>query len=107
MNEQELYARLGRQAVAIDKWRENYAALLNVFAGVVKGDIARSRVLINLTEQSWIVSEPNTTPNQPATFNGAPSVVVGNPEPDPEPVDPVPEPIRERLEMSNSINGVD
>lgn len=72
----ELYAKIGQQHLTIEAQDAAYNQLLGVLAQVVNGKIERSRVLVNLTARTWMVSEPGTTPSTPATFNGLPEVVI-------------------------------
>lgn len=76
MSETKLYEQLGRKQSALDDLGEAYNALLRLLAGVVSGDIDRSRVLVNLTARSWAVTEPGTRPSMPAMINGQPECVV-------------------------------
>ena len=76
MTEAELYAKIGKQHTIIEDQDAAYSRLLELLAGVVVGNIDRARVLVNLTDRSWIVSEPNTSPGTPATINGLPEIAV-------------------------------
>ena len=84
MNEQELLAKVGLQHIKLEQQDEAYRKLLNVLAGVVSGVIAASRVLINVTEKTWLVTAEGERPGMPATINGLPLCVVAPPDPVPE-----------------------
>lgn len=73
----KLYEQIGRKQERIEELDNAYTALLNTFAGVLVGEIEPSRVALNLTDRSWVVSEPGTSPPMPATVNGLPIVVIG------------------------------
>jgi hypothetical protein len=81
MNEQELLAKIGRQQIDHEKLDYQYGQLLSLLAGVVSGEIARSRVLVNLTDRTWLFTNPGESPPLPATINGLPVVIVAPPEP--------------------------
>lgn len=81
----KLYEKIGRQQETIEAQDTNYTALLNVLAAVVNGTIDRSRVMVNLTDRQWVVSEPGTMPTMPSTVNGLPQCVTA-PEPELEPL---------------------
>ena len=81
MNELELLARIGKQQIDHEQLDFQYGQLLNLLAGVVSGSIARSRVLVNLTDRTWLFTEPGESPGLPATINGLPVCVVAPPEP--------------------------
>lgn len=86
MNETDLLARIGRLVILRESQDAEYAALLGVLAGVLKGDISPGRVLVDLTNRRWQVVEANQKPLLPPTINGLPEVVVGtDPPPPPEP----------------------
>lgn len=76
MTESQLYEKLGRQQTRLEQQDEAYTLLLQRFAGVVSGELDRSRVLVNLTDRTWTVSEPGTRPATPPTINGLPLCVV-------------------------------
>lgn len=80
MNETELYARLGRQAVAIEQERASYDALLRTLADVISGKTAPSRVMVNLTAGSWNVCPEAFSQAMPAQVNGLPACVVAPPQ---------------------------
>jgi hypothetical protein len=81
MTEDEAFARIGRQAVQIEQLGGAYGTLLDLLAKVVRGDIDRSRILVNLTDRTWAYCEAGATPALPAQINGLPVCVVGSPEP--------------------------
>ncbi len=72
----KLYEQLGRKQERVEELDAAYTALLGLLANVVSGEIDRSRVLVNLTDRQWAVSEAGTTPSTPSTINGLPRVVV-------------------------------
>ena len=76
---QELFAKIGEQHLAIEDKDKFIGGLLGVFAGVLKGEIEPSRVMLNLTSRSWIVAPEHLSPGMPATVNGLPECVVGKP----------------------------
>lgn len=78
----QLYAVLGRKQLQLEEQDRSYTALLNLLVGVLCGDIEPSRVLVNLTDRTWRVSEPGTSPGMPATINGLPRCIVGQSGPD-------------------------
>lgn len=73
----EALAAVGKKQVAFEKLDAEYSKLLQVLAGVVSGDIARSRVLVNLTDRTYLFVSPGCRPPMPATINGLPVCVVG------------------------------
>ena len=75
-----VYERLGRKQEQLENLDEAYTTLLKLLAGVVSGEIARSRVLVNLTERSWALVPEGQTPAHPAVINGLPEYVVGQPD---------------------------
>lgn len=77
MTESQLYEKIGRLQLAVDDRSQQYMALLQLLADVISGTIEASRVMVNLTDQSWIYSEAGTQPAVPPTINGLPNVVVG------------------------------
>lgn len=87
MNENELLAKIGRQHLLLEKQDEAYGQLLQLLAQVVRGDVDRSRVMVNLTAKGWMVAPEGFRPDLPATINGLPFCVVAPvraPEPEPE-----------------------
>ncbi len=84
MTESQLYERLGRQQVELEKERACFTSALQCMAHMLTGEIDLSRVMVNLTERSFHWSEPGTRPSLPATINGVP-VCVTAPEKNPEP----------------------
>lgn len=85
MNETQLYEALGRKQMAFETLDAAYTALLGLLAKVVSDEISPTRVIVDLTNRAWAVSEPGTRPGLPATINGLPVCVVA-----PEPVASVP-----------------
>jgi len=88
----KLYADLGKKQERIEQLDAAYNALLGLLAGVVAGNIDRSRVLVNLTDRSWSLSAAGERPGLPATINGLPECVVA--PPDAAPPEPAPDPER-------------
>ncbi len=84
----KLYEKLGRQQETIEDLNEAYTALLNLLANVVGGQVARSRLLVNLTNRSWELAPEGQRPGMPATINGQPVCVVAPDEPAPAPEEP-------------------
>lgn len=78
---ERLYAKIGRQAERIEDLDAAYDHLLALFARVITGEVARSRVLLNLTERTWTLAPEGRSPAGPATINGLPRCVLGAPEP--------------------------
>lgn len=85
----ELYAKIGKQHLELEQRKEGHTKLLRMLASVVSGEIDRSRVLVNLTDETYSWTEPGTRPGRPATFNGMPYVVMAPDEPAPVPVGPI------------------
>lgn len=85
MNELELaYAEIGRNKVTIDRLNADYNKLLSALGSVASGEVARSRVLVNLTERSWLFTPAGETPAMPTTINGLPICLVYDPSKDEE-----------------------
>lgn len=82
MDEQSLFARIGRMQLTAEAQDEAYARLLNLLALVVAGQIDPARVLVNLTDRKWELARPGERPALPAQVNGLPACVVA-PAPDP------------------------
>lgn len=76
MNEEQLLARLGRQALEIERLNECYNQVARALADVVSGNIAASRVLVNLTDRTYTIAAEGECPPVPATINGLPVCVV-------------------------------
>ncbi len=83
-----MYEMLGRKQAALEEQDVNYTQLLNLTAGLVRGDVDPGRVLINLTARSWSLCPPGERQGLPATINGLPVCVVAPPPP----AAPAPEP---------------
>lgn len=84
----ELYARIGRQAIRIEQQDTAFEALLNHFADVLEGKIDPRRVLINRTGKELQIAPDGFTAAMPATINGFPVCAVYTPfkfPPEPEP----------------------
>ncbi len=73
---QNLYAMLGQKQERIEHLDHAYDALLGLLGKVVSGEVARSRVLVNLTERSWALAPVGQTPGLPAQMNGVPVCIV-------------------------------
>lgn len=56
-----------------------YDKLLGVLAGVSSGEIATERLLVNLTDRSFVVHKEGESFGLPATINGLPNCVAGVP----------------------------
>lgn len=82
----ELYAKVGRQHVQLEKQDAAFTQVLSLAAGLVNGEIDRSRVLINLTDRAWMVVPAGERPPMPATVNGLPRCVVAPETAAPEPI---------------------
>lgn len=79
MNENDLYAKIGRLQTELEAVKADRSKLVRVCAEIVSGECDVSRVLVNLTDEtvSWVpVGE---TPSLPARFNGVPVCVVAPP----------------------------
>jgi len=72
----ELYEALGRKQLQLEQQDAAYSQILRLVAEIVCGKIDRTRVLVNLTDRTWAVSEPGTRPATPGTINGVPECVV-------------------------------
>jgi hypothetical protein len=83
MNESQLYEKIGRTQTAYDALDAEYTKLIQVLAQVVQGGIARSRVLVDLTNRRFEVAAPEQSPSLPATINGLPVCVVAPLESEP------------------------
>lgn len=71
------YAAVGRKQVELEASKAAYSKLLAVFAEVISGKCARSRVLVNLTDGTYSWANEGESPGMPATVNGLPVCVVG------------------------------
>ncbi len=81
MTEAQLFEKIGRLQTANDKLNQEYDLLLSKLGGVVSGEIARTRVLVNLTDRTWEVAPEGNSPGLPASVNGLPVCVVAPPLP--------------------------
>lgn len=79
---QQAMAAVGQKQLAFERSDAAYSNVLQVLAGVVSGEIDRSRVLVNLTDRSWLVTPPGERPGMPAQINGLPICVVAPAEPE-------------------------
>jgi hypothetical protein len=77
---ESLYAEIGRRQLRIEAQDVEYEKLLQLLAGVLTGEIARSRVLVNLTDRNWACVPAGEMPAMPGTINGLPVCVTGKPE---------------------------
>ena len=76
MNENELFAMLGRKQALVEAQAAAYRALIDVFAKVVSGEIDTARVVVNLTDQTWSYAAPGERPASVMQINGLPNVVM-------------------------------
>jgi len=76
MTEAQLYEKVGRQAVELETRKVAFTQLLKVFAEVVSGECERSRLLVNLTDETYTWAPPGERPAMPATINGVPQCVM-------------------------------
>ncbi len=74
--EGKLFELLGRKQAQLEDQDAAYSQLLTLLAGVVSGEIATDRVLVNLTDRTWQLAAPGERYGLPATINGLPVVVV-------------------------------
>ena len=75
-------AAVGQKQLAFERSDAAYSNLLGVLASVISGEIDRSRVLVNLTDRTWLVTPPGERPGMPAQINGLPICVTAPNEPD-------------------------
>jgi hypothetical protein len=80
MTEQRFFELLGRKQATLEEVQANYALALDLVAKILTGEIDTSRVIVNLTDQTFQWVAPGNSPSLPATINGLPNCVV-----DPEP----------------------
>jgi hypothetical protein len=71
-----LYAKIGRQQERIEVLDAAYNFLLEQFGKVVSGEIDRTRVLVNITERSFVIVPAGERPGLPSQINGLPVCVV-------------------------------
>lgn len=76
-----LHAVIGEQHLEIKDLKARYRQLLHVLAQVVSGEMERSRLLVNLTDESCLWSPAGESPGMPCTINGLPQCVVAPPDP--------------------------
>lgn len=76
MNETELFARIGRQAIAIEQKEAGFDQLLNIFGDVLEGKTDPRRILINRTERRFEMAPDGFAAASPATINGFPVCAV-------------------------------
>jgi len=76
MSDQQLFESLGRKQLVIEQQDQAYTNLLNLLAGVVAGQIDPARILVNVTDRTWLVAPEGQRPSLPATVNGNPVCVV-------------------------------
>lgn len=84
MNEQELYAKIGKLQTLNDTMKENYSKLIRVVSEIVSGECDVSRVLVNLTDETVSWAPQGERPSMPATINGKPECVIAPEKPQPE-----------------------
>lgn len=75
MDETALYAMLGKKQAQLEAQDAAYGSLLQLMASVVSGAVDPARLLINMTERSWMMAPPGQVPPMPATINGLPLCV--------------------------------
>lgn len=80
MTESQLYERLGRLQMDLEKMTAQRDKILHVFAEVLSGECDASRVMIDLTNKTVVWAAPGETPSLPATINGLPVCVVAPPK---------------------------
>lgn len=66
MNEEQLYAALGRKQVALDALNVQYDLLLEQLLKVASGEISRGRVSVSLENRSWSIAPDKTEEAPPA-----------------------------------------
>lgn len=82
MNENdEIAIELAKLLVQTKRQSASYIQLLTALAGVVKGDIERTRCLVDLTNLTWTVMAVGQSPVCPASINGLPVIVLAGPDP--------------------------
>lgn len=74
--EHDLFASIGEKQLALETALREKAVFLDIIAKLVSGELARSRVLVNLTSQEVTWAAAGERPGLPATFNGMPQCVV-------------------------------
>ncbi len=72
----KLYEIIGRKQERLEELDGNYTALLNLLGGVVSGGIDPSRLLVNLSDRTWVLMPEGRRPPLPATINGLPVRIV-------------------------------
>lgn len=72
-----LHERLGRKQEQLEALDASYTDLLRLLAQVVTGEVCRSRVLVNLTDRTWVRAPEGQTPPGLVQINGLPEYVVG------------------------------
>ena len=101
MEEQALYAMLGRKQAQVESQDAAYTQLLELLAGVVGGSIEPSRLLVNLTDRTWQMVPQGQRPSMPSTLNGRPVCVVA-PQGADDVEPPTPEMV-ERMRLSRLV----
>jgi hypothetical protein len=81
MSESQLLEALGRKQMELEDRAYQYTSLIRLLAQVVSGEIARSRVIVNLTEQTWSYVAIGERPSMPPQINGVPVCIVAPPDP--------------------------
>ena len=77
MTESQMYEKIGRLQSALEEENARYNQTLGLFAGVLSGDIAPERVMIDLTNRIWTCAALGQSPPMPATVNGIPHCIIG------------------------------
>lgn len=83
MSENQMLETIGRKQLQLETQDAAYNELMNLFAGVLTGQIDSSRVLINLSDRTWTLAPEGQRPEMPATINGVPCCVVAPEKPNP------------------------
>lgn len=79
MNEEKLLARMARQMLEIERLNGCYDHCARTLADVVSGKMERSRVVVNLTDRTYMIAPEGECPPMPATINGLPVCVTAPP----------------------------
>lgn len=71
-----VYDLYGRKCEQFENLDAEYSVLLKLLSEVVSGEVAASRILVNLTDRTWVKADEGARPGLPATSNGLPVCVV-------------------------------
>ncbi len=77
----KLHEAIGRKQLELEDRALQYQSLIRLLAQVVSGEIARSRVIVNLTDQTWGYVALGERPPMPAMINGQPVCVIAPDDP--------------------------